>query len=125
MAITNQPLDPWYNQDSKYGWTGSFYPSTPLADTDLNNQNREGAWGDYLQTSGFGGPGMKGEYGRSLWGRANQGYDAARTRNPILKWTDYLKTVDVNRVGAEMSPQARGEATQRYVGPLRYQMRSS
>lgn len=124
MAITNAPLDPWYDPNSRYGWTGNFYPDTPLADTDLNNYNREGAWGDFLQTNGFGGTGTTGEYGRSLWSRANQGYDAARTRNPILKWTDYLKTLNLDQIAASASPQARGENTQRYVGPLRYQMRS-
>lgn len=123
MSITNAPSDPWYNRNSTYGWLGPEFSGTPLGDVDLNNFNREGAWTDKLVAEGFGGVGNRNELGRSLWSRANQGYAGARTQNPILKWTDYLKTIDLNQIAAGMSPQARGEQTQRYTGPLRWAFR--
>ena len=123
MAITNQPLDLWFNRNSDYGWTGTPFQQTPLGDIANNDFNREGYWTRFLSEQGFGVPGTKGELGRSLWTRANQGYAGALTQNPILKWTDYLKDIDLNHISASMSPQARGEQTQRYTGPLRYQMR--
>lgn len=123
MAITNAPRDPWLDTNNNYGWTGTPFQQTPLGDIANNDFNQEGYWTRFLNEQGFGGVGSRNELGRGLWNRAQQGYAGAKTQNPVLKWTDYLKTIDLGQIAAGMSPQARGENTQRYTGPLRWQFR--
>lgn len=117
------PINNFFDPESTYGWTGEWYPSTVLGQRDLNLFNREGAWTAFLAEQGLFSPNLKGAFARSLYNLAQQGYAGALTRNPTLGWQEYLNTLNLPAIVASLTPAARGEAPQRYIGPLRLLMR--
>lgn len=131
MAISSYPMpanaggSPFYNPKFDY-WRGNEFPflrGQPSANWLYGENNPQGPWTAMLSSLGFGGLDPKGQWGRSLYGRAGEGYAAAHAANPVVNWQDYLKTLDIPTMYAGLSPAEKGYNDAQFGGPVRWQRR--
>jgi hypothetical protein len=126
MALSSYPgRNPFYNQDSDY-WRGQEFPlgmNMPETNWRVGELQPLGAWTARLGELGFGGLDPRGQWGRSIYNRAQEGYAAAQRRNPILNWQDYLTTLDIPGMYAGLGPEEKGYQDQQFGGPARWQRR--
>jgi hypothetical protein len=132
MPISSYPMpansggNPFYNPNFNY-WRGTpypFLPGKPQADWLYGERHNEGPWTAYLASLGFGGLNTKGDWARSLYGRAQEGYEAAHGQNPVVNWQDYLHTLDLPKIYAGLGPDEKGLNDAQFGGPVRWQRRA-
>lgn len=133
MALSSYPganatsSNPFYDAQSKYWWGGPEFPfhhnGLPQLNWGFGEQNPEGPWTSYLAKLGYGGLDPKGQWGRSLYGRAQEGYTAAQQTNPGLMWQDYLHTLNIPHMYAGLGPDEKGFNDAQFGGPARWQRR--
>lgn len=117
MASTN----PFYDWLNLYGGTNPLngapqnWYNTPLVRDDLSQTMPQGEFERYLSTAGFGGFGNEDQWARSLYGRTQQGYQAAELNNPNLSYRDYLTGLGsdwLRTAYANLTPNQRGGGSQ-------------
>lgn len=128
--ISSFPYDrdnPFYNPQSNYGWQGQ----NPQWQDYIGNvgytygeREPEAAWTSKLAELGLGGMDAQSSYSRALYGRAQEGYKAAKLKNLALNWQDYLKTLDIPGMWIGLSPEERGFNEARSAPVVRWQQRS-
>lgn len=113
----------FYNPN-QYSWAMPWrFDESPVGQEYLNNTNRQAGWTRYLAQKGYGGTDNRNDWARSLYSRAGAGYEAALGDDPELKWTDFMKNLDLDQIYANQSNEARGISPQRFVQPPRWLMR--
>lgn len=123
------PVGPGGNPffDPRFGyWNNVEFPfprRMPEANWAYGEQNPEAAWTSTLARLGYGGTDPRGQWGRSLYGRAQEGYAAAKQKSIGLDWQDYLKTINLDRMYAGLGPEEKGYSDQQFGGPARWQRR--
>lgn len=102
------PSDPYGGQNNppQFGmdWANSAAATGPGG---YFEQNPQAAW-----TRRLGGEdpnSARGQNLRGLWSQVNQGFEAARTNNPLLNITDYIGGLDVDQLYNAQTAQQRGE----------------
>jgi hypothetical protein len=122
---TNPSNNPFYNPAFDY-WRGNEFPlprELTATQWEYGEQNPEAAWTRYLAELGFGGMNTKGAWARGLYGRAGEGFQAARQRNEVLDWQDYLATLNIPQMYAQLTPGEKGYNDAQFGGPVRWQRR--
>jgi hypothetical protein len=123
----------FFNPKSSYG--GTYAPgdwaTTPIGGGDWNSyledpSNRDATYLRHL--AGIGGGTQpqwadpnspQGAWARSQLGSTITGYDAALATNPLLKYQDYLSSVDLPGMYAGLTPQQQGKNPGMYAGRMR------
>lgn len=129
MAITSwpsyDPRNPFYVPGNSYGNPGgSSWQNDPLnIGYQIGEQNNAAAWTRRLAQMGYGGMDTKSAFLRSLFGRVQEGYEAAQMDSPGLYFQDYLPTVDLERSWLDASPSARGDTSANLAPNVRWQRR--
>jgi hypothetical protein len=120
----------FYNPNSNYGWTPfdsrdqNFY-ETPVGQ-ELGRNLPGGEFTRWLYGQNAGGFGRRDLFGQSLQSKLKSGYEAAQLSNGNLTFRDYLKGMSPNFVSnmwGRLTPEQRGESSQRYAGPVRWMSR--
>ena len=118
---------PYYNPNDPYGWNGAN-PQTQPDPTNVGwiygEQNPESSFTRRLNDLGYGGTDPKSMFMRSQYGRAHEGYGAAKQTNLNLQWQDYLKNLDFERIYQNQSPNLKGFNDQSFAPPVRWQQRA-
>jgi len=116
----------YYDPNKSYGVWGNGsvqFDQTTLGDFYQNDVNPEGAFTRWLAEKGYGGFDNRADFGRAQYGRLVNSYGAAKTKNPDLKWTEFLPTIDLENVYQQFSPDQRNENPSNYAGRMRWQQR--
>ena len=111
----------YFDPTSQYGGTLPWQ-DTPLVKDYLEPEIPQGVYTDFLAQNGFGGMDGRNEWARQQYGRTQQGYQAAVTRNPNLSYREYLSQQfpqGMNNIWAGLTPGQRGERPNQFVGPTR------
>jgi hypothetical protein len=102
----------WFDPNSTYGSSQNWW-STPLVKDFLSPDVPQGEFMAYLSNNGLGGFDRKSQFGQSLYGKTQSGYQAAILNNPGLSYRDYLNThLGGNAFGDAYNaatPEQRGE----------------
>jgi hypothetical protein len=116
--MSNYWENPFWRPRNGYGGanpiTGDrqdFYDTPEVRDDPDNPSAPYGEWERFLTEQGYGGMSNKAQWGRSLYNRAQSGFDAAQLSNPGVTWRDYLNTLEggwLDNLYAGLSPQQRG-----------------
>jgi hypothetical protein len=99
---------------------------TPFPETDLHDwmaeANRQGYFGNWLGRQNLLGASNQSDFGRSLYDRMKQGYDAGLFDNPEDTWVDYLNRnqYKMRDIMASYDPESRGVLRQKYTGGARW-----
>jgi hypothetical protein len=128
--ITSMPAkdfyNGFYNPSNQYGWANpnpAWQNQEGNVAWNLGEQQQSAPFTKKLAEAGFGGVDPKSQWGRSLYGRSQEGYGAAQLTNPGLSWQDYLGTLDFNKMYQEMTPSQKGFNDAQIRTPIRWQRR--
>jgi hypothetical protein len=111
--------NPWYDPGSSYGSSQNWF-TTPFSRDYMSPQVPQGEFMAYLSNNGLGGFDRASQFGQSLYGKSQSGWQAAKLNNPELSYRDYLNQYlggnGIRNIWAGMSPDQRGEQPGRYMG---------
>jgi hypothetical protein len=100
----------WYAPSSTYG-SGQNWYDTPFSSQFMSPQVPQGEYLAYLTNNNLGGFDRRSQFAQGLYGKSQQGYQAAALNNPTLSYRDYLNQ-HLGSVGGlfdTLTPEQRGE----------------
>lgn len=103
----------WYNPNSSYG--SSQYKPGEFQNTLIGNEMLESpdgwdaSWTRYLSELGLAPNTNAGRWAATQFGQAKTGYEAALATNPLLKFNEYIRGLDVPGMYNQLTAQQRGE----------------
>lgn len=113
---------PFYTAGQGYG-SNQDWTTTPFVTDFLDPTIPQGVYQNYLSRQGLGGFDRQGQFAQGLYGRTQQGYQAALRENPALSYQDYLNTQFGNNgmqnIWAGLAPSQQGINTSTWTGPTR------
>jgi hypothetical protein len=115
------PNSPFYNVNGTYGGKWDWLGSNEVRMMDRGVP--EGVFESFLANKGLGGFDARSQFARSLYGRLQTGYDAAKRRNMGLSFEQYLnRQLPGNRIESlwrGLSPSQRNENPSLYAPRVR------
>jgi len=126
MAISSAPGSPFYDPSWSY-----IYSQPDLMDWTswtYGEDNPGAPWTKKLADLGYGGMDTRGNWGRSRYNRAQEGYGAAAQgelqKGSVLNWQDYLSKLDIDKMWNTLSPTEKGYNDAQFGGPPHWNRRS-
>jgi hypothetical protein len=125
MAIANTSRfnSGGYNFYKPTDWPDRDHPfsETPLHDL-MAEQEQQAYFGNWLGRQNLLGANNESDFGRSLYDRMRQGYQAGLFDNPEDDWVKYLNRnqYKMRDIMASYDPESRGVIRDRYVGGARW-----
>lgn len=100
----------FFDPNSQYGYSGGAgdIATSPIGNIFLED-NPDAAWMRHLASLGIDPQSAEGQWARGQLGNVKTGWNAALATNPQLRQSDYLKTLNIRDMFANMSATERGE----------------